>query len=844
MLTVQAQVQESFSDGDFTQRPPWAGDAVSFHVNVTRQLQSQGAATSSGGTIYLSTPNTLAVNAQWEFFLRLDFATSSSNYAEVYLVSDVPDLKGALKGYFVRIGGQEDEVSLFRKDGATVTKIIDGPDRTLTAADNRLWVRVTRTATHDWTLELDLNATKQRYVVQGAVQDPRYLTSAYTGVLFRYTQTNVQRFHFDDFTVQETGVPSLISSKALGPKTVALTFSEPVLEKEAQNTSNYRINGSLIPIAAQWQAATPHVVHLQLPQELETGSHQVEVMRVADAEGNLAHNLVGTFSYSPVAAPSEVRVTEIFADVSPSQGLPAAEFIELYNSSQKTFDLQGWRYSDATASEGVFPGYLLRPGAYLIVSAAADTALFRPFGPVLGLATFPALNDSGDDVELFNAQGHLIDLVRFSNSWYQEAAKKEGGWSLELLDVNSRCAGASQWKASESAAGGTPGKPNSVQRVDQTAPVLQQAAPISANRVMLYFNEPLDSLAAVQEAKYLVSPAGAVQRVKITSRDLTVVELVLETPLRENERYVITAQGLKDCAGNTSASAQTAALVLPAPPQPGDVVINELLFNPRPGGVDFVEIVNRSPRYLDLQDWKIANRQQGKVANSRSLSTKNLLLPPGGYLVFTTDAGILQREYPAARAEKLVELVSLPSFPDEAGNAVLLLPNGEVMDELSYHQEQHFKLLADAEGVSLERITLAGPSTAANFHSAATNVFATPGYENSQAQEMLATTRKLSLQPKTFTPDGDGSDDALLLQFQLPQAGFVATVTIYDAQGRHVRKLSANTLLGAESVLQWDGLTDAGAKAAIGYYVVLVELFNLQGQKEVLKETAVVGGRF
>jgi flagellar hook assembly protein FlgD len=123
-------------------------------------------------------------------------------------------------------------------------------------------------------------------------------------------------------------------------------------------------------------------------------------------------------------------------------------------------------------------------------------------------------------------------------------------------------------------------------------------------------------------------------------------------------------------------------------------------------------------------------------------------------------------------------------------------------------------------------------------------VKATPGYGNSQSRAGLSSTEKLTLQPKVITPDGDGIDDALLLQFRLPQAGFVASVTILDAHGRYIKKLSANTLLGAESVLQWDGLTEAGSKAAIGYYVVLVELFNLQGQKEVLKQTAVVGGRF
>ncbi|WP_207433016.1 lamin tail domain-containing protein [Sabulibacter ruber] len=840
---LQAQVHETFSDGDFTHAPVWTGDTDFFQVNAAQQLQSRGPAV-TGTTLHLATASALAVGAQWEYYVQLNFATSSGNYAEVHLISDEPDLKGASKGYFVRMGGTEDEVSLFRKNGSASTKIIDGPDKTIAAADNKFWVRVTRTSAHNWTLELDVSGTRQNYTVQGEVQDSRYTASAYAGVLFRYSQANAQRFYFDDFTIKDIGAPGLVSTKATGPSTLELTFSEPILEADATNPANFVLNGAITPNNLEWSATNPQVVKLQFQQEFETGNNQIRVLRLADADGNVAQNQTSTFAYSPVAQPGDVRITEIYADLNPLQDLPKAEYIELYNRSDKTFNLQGWQYSDATSNAGVFPPYLLKPGAYLIVCAATDTALFQPFGPVLGLSTFPSLNDSGDAVELLNAENQLIDVVRYSNSWYRDNNKREGGWSLELLDVNSNCTGASQWTASENAKGGTPGQPNSVQRVDQTAPVLQQVLALSPTKVVLQFDEPVDSAEAVQVNRYTVSSSITVQQVRLLAADLTEVELTLAAPLQENHRYTVTVHGVKDCAGNVAAGQQQTVL-LPAAPKKGDVVINEILFNPSPGGVDFVEVVNRSSNYLNLQGWKIANRNTtNEIASARVITSEHRLLAPGEYLVLTEDAALLPREYPQGKSEKFMEVVSLPSFPDEAGTVVLLLPNDSIMDEVSYQSSQHFRLISDAEGVSLERITLAGPSTTANFHSAATNVKATPGYENSQAQETIPSASKLTLQPRIITPDGDGVDDALLLQFRLPQQGFVANVTIFDAKGRHIRKLSANTLLGAESVLQWDGLTDAGSKAAIGYYVVLVDLFNLQGTREVLKETVVVGGRF
>ncbi|MGV3539538.1 MAG: lamin tail domain-containing protein [Rufibacter sp.] len=840
---LHAQIQETFSDGDFTQNPAWVGDADQFQVNTAKQLQSKGPAVTNT-VLQLATANQLAVGAQWEFYVQLALATSSGNFAEVHLTSDSPDLKGGSKGYFVRMGGTEDEVSLYRKDGTTSTRIINGPDKTIAAADNKFWVRITRTAAGSWTLELDVNPTRQNYVTQGTVQDVRYLTSAYAGVLFKYSQANAQKFFFDEFTVKDVGVPALVSVVATGNRTVDLTFSEPITNPEAGNPANYRLNGTSSPVTAEWQQATPTVVRLQFGQDFETGSNALTVLRAVDRDGNLAQNLAGTFSFSPTALKGDVIITEIYADTNPLQDLPSAEFIEIYNRSSKTFNLKEWRYSDATAAFGSFPSYLLRPGAYVLVCAAADTSLYKSFGPVVGLTSFPSLNDSGDDVELFNASGQLVDMVRYSSSWYRDTQKREGGWSLERVDVNSRCSGASQWQASEHPAGGTPGQPNSIQRVDATPPVLQQAFVMNSTKILLQFNEPLDSAQAVNTLYYIVSPGVPVQQVRVLGTELNQVEITLAAPLKENERYTITTENLQDCAGNRATTAQQATVILPAQPKAGDIVINEILFNPKTGGADFVELVNRSTNYLDLQNWKLANRESSQVANAKAISSVPLVIGPGEYLVLTTSIEQVMRDYPAGKRERFQELASLPSFPDAGGTAVLLLPDGTVSDEVTYQSEQHFKLLQSVEGISLERISLSGPSVASNFHSAATQVGATPGYLNSQARGGESGSGLLTLLPKVFTPDGDGVDDVLLLQFRPPQAGYTATVNIFDANGRLVRKLAGNTLLGTETLLQWDGLTDSGTKAAIGYYIVLVELFNLQGRKEILKETTVVGGRF
>src|SRR5689334_11985830 len=109
-----SQVNESFTDGDITNNPVWTGNTGDWVVN-SGLLQSNN--TTVNGTYYLSTANSLSTTAQWEFFLRLNFNTSSANYVDVYLTASAADLTlPGTSGYFARIGSTQDDICLYRKD--------------------------------------------------------------------------------------------------------------------------------------------------------------------------------------------------------------------------------------------------------------------------------------------------------------------------------------------------------------------------------------------------------------------------------------------------------------------------------------------------------------------------------------------------------------------------------------------------------------------------------------------------------------------------------------------------------------------------------------------------------
>ncbi len=177
--------------------PYWSGMDSQFTIEA-EELRLD--ADPSMNQAYLSISSTAIQNATWEFQVRLDFNPSSANYARIYLVSDQSNLTQPLNGYYVLLGNNEDEVSLFKQTGTSHTKIIDGRDNLLNLPT--IAVRIKATHFHDgsWELYSDLGSLGA-YFSEGSVLDTTHLSSNYFGVLCAYTATRSDKFYFDDFFV-------------------------------------------------------------------------------------------------------------------------------------------------------------------------------------------------------------------------------------------------------------------------------------------------------------------------------------------------------------------------------------------------------------------------------------------------------------------------------------------------------------------------------------------------------------------------------------------------------------------------------------------------------------------
>ena len=851
LLTGFAQFTDDFTDGDFTNSPTWSGDGGLFTI-ASGELNSQSP---DAATYYLSSPSILASDAQWEFYIDLQFSTSGANFVDIYLMSDAADLNTTSNGYFIRLGGTPDEISLYSIVGGSPAIIIDGVDGLInSSSSNPFNIRVTKDVSNLWNLEYDDGATGS-FVSAGTITDAAVTSSSFFGMLIEQSSaaSAVNSHFFDNFVVGNIPVdltpPGINSVAVVSITQLDVLFSEPVNQTTAEASSNYFASSGLgNPTTAVQDGSNPALIHLTFATPFTNG--QVDTLTIQNIEDLSVNTMITetqTFMYFVSAIPSyrDVVINEIFADPTPQLGLPAADFIELYNTSDSIFDLNGWVFSDAAASEAL-GAYILFPGEFVVIADNNYTFDFSVYPNVLFVASFPALNISGDDLTLQDNLSNTIDQLSYSDSWYQDAIKDDGGYSLEQINPTIPCVNSSNWIGANLTVYGTPGTINSVYdgTPDAATPSLITTAVLSATMVDLCFDETLDTSnlslsqfscsGGITITSILVNPSGSC------------ISLTLAPAIDTGIVYILTLNGMGDCSGNLLSNSTT-QLILPHTAAIGDLIINEVLFNPFTGGDDFVEIYNNSEKYIDLFSWKLANWDDGSIDNFKSINTHRLM-KPGDYIVLTKDSSDIQSYYLNSIFGNFLQMASLPTYSNDSGTVFLVLPDldSTVCDYFSYNEELQFGLINNPDGISLERIDFdRATNDASNWHSAAESAgWATPGLENSQYYPGQLTNDQVSVEPEIFSPDNDGFDDILNINYTMANPGFVGSVTIFDANGRVIRSLVQNELLAAAGTVSWDGLNNKREKARIGMYIVYFEVFDLKGNVSGVKKTCVVASKF
>jgi hypothetical protein len=860
LCAVHAQVQDNFSDGNFTSNPAWTGNTANYVISSSTAIPSNmrpGLQTNNtvAATTFLSTQFniTLADSMEWIFWAKMSFNPSTNNFGRVYIVSDIDTLTSSVHGYYVALSHNGvDRLHFVRQDGNSHTVLISGIVADFNKSTNEVRVKVKRDNSGNWTLMSDTSGGTL-YAVEGVANDNTYTNSSFFGIFTQYTVSNATKFYFDDFyagPVQiDTTPPSVNKVEYIGPTNIDIYFDEFVDEQSASVISNYSIDKGIgSPIVAYRDATDASVVHLILANPIADGVlYTLTVFDVEDLYGNPmpAQNI--SFShYEPNAF--DIVINEIMADPSPVVLLPEYEYIELYNTTNLPINLKNYILQIGT-SKRTFSDVIIEPKGYLILCHDAAKALFEPYGNTYSFSSF-SISNTGVNISLINPIGAIISFADFSDTWYNSSFKADGGWSVEQIDPLNPCLGKYNWTASVDNKGGTPGALNSVNAVnkDIVNPELLRATIEGDNSIRLFFSEPMDSSTVLNPANYSISNGLSVFGVpRGFAPQYQSVILYLDQPIQYGNIYTVTiTDTLKDCVGNPMGILSSARFAIADSLETGDVVINEVLYDPVSGMDDYVELVNRSNKIVDLRFVTLATyNNMLQLSNQTYVAPNGFLLFPGEYVAFTKTVDEIINHYKPAAPNQILKISSMPAYSNNEGIVVLATAAGTILDELKYNAKMQDPILKSVDGVSLERIDYDRPaSDLTNWHSAASTVnYGTPGYKNSQYAKGVENDI-ISVYPETFSPDNDGYNDVLNISWNFERSGVICNMKIFDSNGRFIKNLMQNATVGSEGTISWDGKDENGEKAPMGIYVIYTDAFASDGYTKKIKMVFTLAGKF
>jgi hypothetical protein len=737
--------------------------------------------------------------------------------------------------------GSNDAVRLFKVVAGVHTEILTGPIAQI-ASSFTMGVRVVRDNLGNWSLYLD-DTGGTNYALAGSVNDGTIVLGTHFGVYDVYTMSNSTKFYYDNFYVGDeildTDPPILTSATAISANQVDVFFDEAIDQTSGELIANYSISSGIVIGSIQQDGSNPALSHLTLSNSLTNGqTYDLTTNQIEDLSGNISGSQVEQFSYligeTPVAG--DVVINEFMCDPSPVVGLPELEFVEVYNRSAKIFDVSNWTLGDASSNGTIQQEWLL-PGEYLVLTSTSNVDSFTVS---VGVTSFPSLNNGGDNIVLRSDVGTLLDSLSYSDDWYQDPNKESGGYSLERINPNDPCTDYTDWRASNNSSGGTPGTANSILDLtpDTQSPQIDQLIALAPNFLEVYFTEGMDSLSLVSST-LSTNPPLTVQNVYALSTYPSMMTIQFVENFALSQEYEIELQNVGDCWMNTTTL--NGVFALPETAEPGDVVINEIMFNPVTGGSDWVELYNNSDKLIDLYQWELANMDDDTISNHQMIN-QHFLLYPNAYAVVSEDTLHIVQQYSSAVPGNFIQS-DLPTYSNEEGT-VYAIAGGQVVDHVTYSDEWHFQLLDDDDGKSLERIDPDGESNSGdNWHTAAEAIgFATPGRVNSQLSPVKVE-GDFSFNSEVISPDNDGFEDVLQVSYVMNEPGHIGTFKIYDDRGREIATVIDSELLGSEGTFIWDGVTADGNKASIGVYVGIFETRHPNGGIFMQRKAFTVAGK-
>lgn len=937
-LLVFSQFQETFESQELPES--WIGNRQQFVIDdgvlkVNGQEQTE--------TVSLSYPYSIEGNEQeWEFYLYLKNKPTTDNRIKIFPAS--PDktpsgfyiCAGYNKSNRLRVIINDQEIQAFNdfdKEERCILHLI------ITCKDQRYWSFSVGNALSD-------EATKRTASFESSYTFP---SQANFCIQVTHTKTRTDDFGIDDICYRtkiteqpeepgqtEQSSVELTAIQPISLSEVSFEFNGPVsLENAVFSISGYGFEGKCSAVRSIYQDNNHQVVMIRFPQPMTLNKeYTFYIENLKDEQGAIIPDASYTFLLQEEETPETpedqpedpietypekaIRINEVMADPD-TCGWP--EYVELYNTQDKTISLDGWifDYGNGYKRKGL-DGFSIPANGYVILFHAKHTDIF-PENIAIPIETFPQLSNDGKTLALYAGE-KCID------SYAYPQAKPACSWEYDE----------DGWHLSTDPRGGTPGESNSEPTTteeepeeepdDPETPVVpeepeqpEESYPKGSVIIHEVMADP-KGLTDLPETEYIelynkvdqsidlsnwilnygttpitltgvVIPAHGWAVLYRSGREIEVgngqacpldkFPSALANTGKELSLYDANGQLMDqytypkakpacsweydeegwhlstDPRGGTPGEANSEAEeneedpdetpdepeeeTNPEPeipeaqqPQPGDIIINELLPEPFIDGSEYIELYNRSEQELSLKDVCISTRKSDGSLNTRyPLEAYPQTLQAGDYLLLTKSIEGVENFYSLSASLNWLEC-KLPVLSNTGSTVVLYREEGEIIiDEVSYSPKWHAPTVKNKKGVALERKDPDKDSqNADNWTSAASSAgFGTPGLENSQYLNGETETDSEEIDDPIYQPTG-----TFQIPYRLNQSGYMARGWIFDLSGRKVALIADNTSLGTQGYLEWNGKGRDGSPVNTGIYIIYLELWHPGGnvirKKQVL----------
>lgn len=455
---------------------------------------------------------------------------------------------------------------------------------------------------------------------------------------------------------------------------------------------------------------------------------------IAKVKTSEDENLTNNSAYYNVAGINinEKRNDIVINEIMYAPESPQPEWIEIYNNSNKTINLEGYQISDNSDTIlAITKSTICKPGEFIVISSDSTIKNFYNISSDVISAHIPTLNNSGDKVILLDSLDRVIDSLQYFPEW-----GGTNGYSLERISYDNSSTDSTNWRSSVSENKATPGMQNSVTPFNydltitrfesekdyeilgneiQFEAVVKNKGIVNSKGFQLnvFLDTNKDSIAEDSEI------FNSFQGTSLQPGDSAVYQFSTNNFSPGKNLFIAKVETSEDeSLTNNSAYYNVTGINLNE--TRNDIVINEIMYAPESPQPEWIEIYNSSSKTINLEGYKIADN-----SDTVSVVSEPTILNPDEFIVISSDSTI--RNFYDINSN--VISTHIPTLNNSGDKVILLDSLNRVIDSLQYSSEW-----GGIKGYSLERISYDKSSTdSTNWRSSLNENKATPGTKNSVA---------------------------------------------------------------------------------------------------------------